>query len=438
MRPRAPLVLIGLCVLVAPIGLVLGRWSVATTPASILSPTTVPRSEAHGFASAKPSLAEPGDLSNVTIENLGQVEFDLAFELLSSAPKDALIAWAKRLETLPVTPRRTAAIGVFFKTLAQIDTKTAVDLALSMERADPRWVAIGAVGVAAPLANLTEVARMYTAINETKVPLVGELIGRWSMIDPEATAQFLAGYSGKVTNDEIARFLGNWAALDPVAAMQWLQETDASRHCPRVYADFYAGWILKERTAALEDLAAHGADKTFKKAIETVSETLFTDSPDGARSFVLMLPTIAAQKAAIEQIAGHVTGRYLGNDYLHLETEDVAKWLFSLPDNLWHEEIGYIIDRWAGYDPSAVDTWLNQVPPQTKDRLLAEQCRAFNWNVPAAGLKAGLQIRDRELREETLRGIFEGKVKELQEELLRKAELSGEQAAELERILKKL
>lgn len=374
----------------------------------------------------------------MTIENLGQVEFDQAFELIRSAPKQALTAWTKRLENLPVTPRKTAAISVFFKTLAQIDTKAAVDLALSMERADPRWMAIGAVDVAAPLANLSEVARMYTAINETKLALVGDLIAKWSMTDPEATARFLASYPGKVTNDEIARFISNWVALDPAAATQWLLETDASRRCPQVYAEFYAGWMLKDRTAALEALAARGSDKVFKKAIQKATENLFTDSPDAARSFVLKLPTDAAQKAAVDQVTLHITGIFLGSgDYLHLKPDEVAKWLFTLPDNLWHKEIGSVIDRWADKDPSGVEAWLNQVPPQTKDRLLAEQCLAFNWNVPTAGLKAGLQIRDRELRENTLREIFKDKVEEGKEELLQKAELSSEEAAELQRILKK-
>jgi hypothetical protein len=206
-----------------------------------------------------------------------------------------------------------------------------------------------------------------------------------------------------------------------------------------VYADFYAGWMLKDRTAALEDLAPHGGEKIFKKAIQTVSENLFTDSPDAARSFVLMLPNSAAQKAAVDQITLHITGIFLGGgDYLHLKPDEVAKWLFTLPDDLWHKEIGSVIDRWADSDPSAVDAWLNQLPPQTKDRLLAEQCLAYNWNLPTAGLKAGLQIRDRELREKTFREIFKDKVEEGKEELLQKAELSGEEAAEIQRILKNL
>lgn len=433
------MVLLGLCVLVAPIGFALGRWSVITPPPLTSHALATFRSEPGRSARAGPSPSEPGDFSNVAIENLGQVEFDHAFELLRSAPKDTLIAWTKRLETLAVTPQKTAAISVFFRTLAQIDTKTAVDLALGMERADPRWMAIGAIDIAAPSVNLPEVARMYTAINEPRQALVGDLIGKWSMTDPEATARFLASYPGKVLNEQIARFIGNWVALDPAAATQWLRATDASRRCPEVYAEFYAGWMLKDQTAALEDLAARGGDKIFKKAIRRASENLFTDSPDAARSFILQLPTSAAQKAAIDQITLHITGVFLGSgDYLHLKPDEVAKWLFTLPDNLWHKEIGSVMERWADKDPSAVDAWLNQVPPPARNRLLAEQCLALNWNFPAPGLKAGLQIRDRELREETFREIFREMVEDGREEILQKAELSAEEAAEVRRILDKL
>jgi len=417
---------------------VVGRWSAAANFSSVeLLPNSTP------FQIVAEQTArletEKANFANVTIEKLGEVEFDHAFELLRAAPKEALMAWTKRLETLPVSPRQTAAITVFFKTLSEIDTKTAVDLALSIERPEKRWIAIGAVDSAAPLTNLPEIARMYLAINETNAPLVGDLIGRWSAIDPEATARFLAHYPGKVANDEIATFLSNWAAQDPAAARQWLAETDASRRAPRVYADFYAGWMLKDRATALQDLAARSDDKTMKKAIKLASENLFTDSPDTARAFILSLSNDTAQKAAVGQVTLHITGVFLGSgDYLHLEPDAVAKWLLTLPENLWEKVIGSVLERWAYTDSTALNTWLNQITPQMKDRLLTEQCRAFNWNAPTDGLKAGLQIHDPALRETTFRVMFKEMAQDSREEILQKAELSAEEVAELQRILKHL
>lgn len=437
MKRRRWLLLFSICLVVAAITFELGRWSAAEqhrSNAEQMRSISEPRSSGEAREASAAT-----DFAKVKIENLGEVEFDGAYELLRSAPKEALTAWTKRLEGLPVAPRKTAAINVFFKTLAQIDTKTAVDLALSIDRADPRWAAIGAVAVATPAANLSEVARMYTTINETKLSVAGDLISRWSATDPEATARFLASYPGKVENNDIAAFMWNWAALDPAAATEWLAKAEASRRDPVVYEGFYAGWMLRDRAAALEDLAARGADKTFEKAIKTVAENLFTDSTDSARAFILTLPSSAAQEAAVDQITGHFTKIYLGGgDYLHLKPDEVTKWLLTLPDNLWQEQVGYIIDRWAAEDRPAVDAWMNQMPPQTRDRLLAEQCLAFNWNLPASGFRAGLRIGDPELRESTFRKLFKDKVEEGKQELLEKAELSAEEAGELRRILKHL
>lgn len=436
MERRSWLILFAICLLMAPITFALGRWSRLARQSS--------NAEQTHFASESRSsgetqrTSEATDFAKVTIENLGEVEFDQVFELLHSAPKEALVSWTKRLEALPVAPRKTAAIKAFFKTLAQIDAKTAVDLALGMDRADPRWTAIGAVAVAAPAANLSEVARMYTALDERKQPIVGDLIASWSATDPEATAHFISSYPGKVENGDIASFMFNWAALDPAAATAWLVNADANRRDPVVYMGFYGGWMLSDRAAALTDLAARSADKTFEKAVKSVAENLFTDSTEAARAFILTLPSGATQEAAVEQITGHITGLYFGGDYLHLKPDEVTKWLLTLPDNLSHKEIGSVIDQWARDDQPALDAWYNQMQPPMRDRLLAEQCRGYNRNIPTTGLQAGLRISDPELRRNTFRQIFKDMVEEGKHELLQEAQLSADEAGELKRILKHL
>jgi hypothetical protein len=438
MQHRAPLVFTALICLIAPIGFALGRWSAATPNVSLPISGQASVSELSTSEHAPSSASVPVDFSAVTIENLGQVEFDHAFELIRSAPKEALTAWTKRLEALPVSPRKTSAISLFFKTLAQIDARTAVDLALSIDRSDPHWIAIASVAVATPSSSLSEVARMYLTIGETRIPIAGELIGKWSATDPEATARFLASYTGRVANDDIAAFIGNWAARDPAAALDWLAKADASRRDAGVYASLYAGWILDDRTAALEDLASHASDKTFKRAVKTISEKLFTESPDDARAFVLTLPA-GAQAVAVDQVAGHITGLYFGGDYLHLKPDEVTKWVLTLPEPLWHEHIGYLIDRWSDADARAVDAWLNGMSPGARDRLLAEHCRSSsNSNAPTAAFQSGLRISDPALRADTLNQVFNEMDVEARQELLQKLELSPEEARQLERILKRL
>jgi hypothetical protein len=437
MERKSWLILFAICLLIAPITFALGRWGRPAQPHSNTAQTRLVaevRSEQE-----QQRASERVDLARVTIENVGEVEFDQVYELLRSAPNEALLSWTRRLEALPVGVRKTAAINAFFKTLAQIDARKAVDLALGMERAESRWTAIGAVGIATPAAELKEVARMYMAIGETRIAIAGDLIGTWSATDPEATARFLASYPGKVANDEMAVFLGNWAALDSPAAAQWLASADPSRHDPLVFASYYDGWRLSDPGAALSDLATHAGDKKFQNAIERVTENLFTDSAEAARVFILTLPDPATQEAAVSQVTGHITNIYLGGgDPLKLKADEVTKWLLTLPENLWQKEIGGVMDNWAREDQPAVDAWTSQMTPQMRDRLLAEQCAAFYGNIPETGLRAGLRISDPALREETFRKVFADRGEEGKEELLQSAGLSAEERGELKRILQRL
>ncbi len=433
MGRRHWLISIASCLVIAPIAFALGRWS------GWAKHPPIPTHYDSGMASPKNAYrAEEKDFKRVAIENLGQVEFEQAYELIHTAPKPALIAWAKRLEAMPFTPRKTSAISVFFRTLAQVDTKAAVEVALAMERSDPRWTAVGAIVAAAPAANLGDVARIYTTLHEEGIAITGELVARWSAIDPNATARFLATYPGKVTNDDLVPFVWNWAALDPTAATAWLANAEPKRRDPSVYSALYGGWIVSDRPAALTDLATHGEDKTFENALKTVSETLFTESADAARAFILTLPSGGAQKVAVDQVTGHITGFWFGGDYLHLKADEVARWLYALPDQLWTDQIGHVINRWAREDTAAVDAWLNQMPPQTRDRLLAEYCLARDWNTPTAGLQAGLHISDPALRLATFRKGFKDLGEDVKQELLEKAALSPDEARELNQILSEL
>lgn len=437
MERRSWLILFAICLLIAPITFALGRWS---RPArQHFSAVQTRSAEEVRSGEEEQRTSEESDLARVTIENIGEVEFDQVYELLRSAPNQALLAWSRRLEELPVGVRKTAAIKAFFKTLAQTDARTAVDLALGMARAESRWTAIGAVGIATPAADLKEVARMYMAIGETRIAIAGDLIGTWSATDPEATARFLASYPGKVGNEEIAGFLGNWAALDPPAAAQWLASADPSRHDPLVFASYYDGWRLSDPGAALSDLATHAGDKKFQKAIERVTENLFTDSAEAARAFILTLPDPATQEAAVSQVTGHITNIYLGGgDPLKLKADEVTKWLLTLPENLWQKEIGGVMDNWAREDQPAVDAWTSQMTPQMRDRLLAEQCLGLYHNVPESGLRAGLRISDPALRQNTLRQIFADRGEEGTEELLQRADLTAEEHRELRKIVERL
>ena len=86
-------------------GFAVGHWSGAT-PRRMGPPEQSPISET-GAEHQQGGPSAMTDYSSVMIENLGQVGFDQALGMLHSAPKEALTAWTKRLEALPVGPRRT-------------------------------------------------------------------------------------------------------------------------------------------------------------------------------------------------------------------------------------------------------------------------------------------------------------------------------------------
>jgi len=377
--------------------------------------------------------SETTDYSRVIIENLGQVAFDQAFNMLKSAPKEALTAWTCRLEGLPVGPRRTAGITAFFKTLAQIDAATAIDLALSMKRREPRWNAIGSISSATPSADLNQVARMFIALNEKKLSLT-DLVTGWSRSDPAATARFLSNYSGDVDNRDVAQLMANWAALDPMAATEWLTQRDSFRRDETVCAAFYSGWLEHDRAAALNDLRIRAGDTSFDKGLEHVSKDLFKLSQDEARTFILTLSP-AAQKTAVGSIYSDVTSVYLSGAP-DLQGDEVAKWLITLPENLWHETIGEVLNRWPEEHVVERNIWMDQLPPDKRDAVLADYCRAVNWYMPTDNIRAGLKIRDPNLRRQALHKAFEEMEGEQRRQALTDTGLSPDESRELAKILK--
>jgi hypothetical protein len=379
---------------------------------------------------------EIADLSKVTIENLGQVEFEQAYDLLQAAPREVLSGWTRRLEALPVGPRKTAAITAFFKTLAQLDAKTAVDLALSLTRREPRATATSAIKAATPASSLAEVARLLSSVKpENARDSAIDLIVNWSCTDPVSTSQFVASHPEMADEVGLALLLGNWAALDPGAAKAWLDQLDASQQDPRVYRGFYGGWFEYDRPAALNHLIANAGDEKLNKAIEGVAYVLFSESPATARAFVLDLPEGPARKAAISHITVEAAGHFLRGTP-SFSADAVAKWLVTLPADNWQENLGSVVSKWSGEDPVAVEHWLNDMPTPTRDQIAAEFCLAYDSDDPQRNFAAGLTIDDRQLRENTFREVFK-KVgsKKRARELLQRANLPREQTAALERLM---
>ena len=132
-----------------------------------------------------------------------------------------------------------------------------------------------------------------------------------------------------------------------------------------------------------------------------------------------------------------VTAIYLSG-VPELQASDVAKWLLTLPENLWHEEVGEVVNRWPEQDSTGRDVWIDQLPLSTHDAVLAAYCRAGNSYVQAQNIRMGLRIRDSNLRQETLRDVFRNMEEQAQRALWRNEQLTPTEMKELAKILKRL
>lgn len=392
--------------------------------------------ETHASASVRepdPLSADSRDLSKVAIENIAQVDFRHAYDLMRSASPEVLAQWAARLDHLPASPRTTAAILSFYKTLALLDTKAAVDLVLSSSRRDTRQTAQNAIQAAAPATSLAEVGRMLVALQAGGMAMV-ELVHEWSGSDPVSASKFVDAHPALVNSNARQLLLFNWAVVDPAAAKDWLQSLDPALRRVDVYEGLYTGWFEHNRQAAVADLVANSADKKMRQAVETTAFRLFKESTDEATAFVLALTDDRARAAAISRIVSRqiVFG---GVSDEPVPPERIARWLFSLPEAVAAETIGEAVSAWRTEQPEAVEAWLGDMDVNTHDKVVAKLALAFRWYEPQQNLAAALRIYDAGLRERTLRETLKWiHTMEDAEEKLSAANFSPEQLAELQRL----
>lgn len=378
---------------------------------------------------------EEADLAKVTIENIGQVAFDQAYELLRGASPEALRGWVTKLESLPSGPRKTAAIKAFYKIMAQVDPKTAVDLALSLGNRPVRATAARAIQGAAPPSGFPEVARLLIALNVRGLSVI-DLVLDWSRFDPVSASKFAVSHPAEVNSNALELLLTNWAATDPAAAKVWLDNLDPNRRDPDVYEGFFNGWLENDEKAALTYLVEHAGEEKLARAVRSTALALFDGSEDAARKFVVDLPKGPAQEAAVDEIVAYATGRVIGSS-LQIPPEAVAKWLVTMPKDIWDKHIGYVLREWNGDNPGGAERWIDAMSLDVRDVLSAKLCLAsFDWENPGSAIDLGFKITDQRLREETLRELLKDMNAKGRAELLAdQVRLLPRRKAELQRIV---
>ncbi len=395
------------------------------------------RDGAGHLPSSEMSGSKADDLAKATIENIGQVEFDRGYRLLRAASPKTLAQWTARLEAMPTSPRKTAGIASFFRILAQVDTKTAVELALKLRGREARAVASTALAGATPEANVTELTHLIAESGPNVLGNEwGELIVRWSMTDPVSAANFAAKHLGAKTDSYwLGSMLENWAAVDPGAAQTWLEKLAPEQRDATALAGFYSGWFERDRPAAVDHLVAHGSIATLTNALATVGPAIFKESPEAARALISKFPEAERQKAVVGSVAQAAGGSSASREanYNH---ESVTKWLVTLPADVAEDSLGQTMAGWSNSSPEAAAAWMKGLPTELHDRVAASVCRAVNWSEPQRNLTAGYEITDPNLREATLRSVIKQFAsRKLAREFVSTANLPPAQASELERMI---
>jgi hypothetical protein len=353
------------------------------------------------------------DYSQVTVREIATVPFSELYDVLKSAPREQLLAWARDLEQMAEGPRRTAAIKTFYKSLVQIDP--AIALAAVAQIKD-KWIqqqAALALLTTAPESIWGDLAEFFETIPFPRDSWENP-IRNWSRVDPLAVSHFIENHPKKLAKDEtdddrVITLLGEWAEIDPTAAKEWM-DADPGRQTEEARSTWLLGFAEHDRPAAANFLVAHATDENFADAIRRFSYGLFLDARDQMMSFVFQLPPEQA-RMAVGNVAEKTAGLYLHapSGYQRPPAE-VANWLVTLPTDLWAGAIGKVIGTWLLFDAPPAIRWVEQMAPRERDIALADLCRAPEEHqfggqpeeVVAKIVQLGLNISDPKVRDESL------------------------------------
>ena len=151
--------------------------------------------------------------------------FSELYDVLRSASREQLLAWARDLERMPRGPRQRAAVTAYYKSLIQVDHRAAIEAVFQAENLNMRDVAIDALLKAAPESIWGDLAEMMV-----RLPYQGrgayreDVIWNWSRVDPEAASQFIESHpfsaKKRTEDDRLFSLLCNWPNIDPAAAQR--------------------------------------------------------------------------------------------------------------------------------------------------------------------------------------------------------------------------
>ena len=379
--------------------------------------------------------------TQVIIRDIATVPFSELYDVLKSASREQLLAWARDLERMPRGPHQRAAAIAYYKSLIQVDHRAAIEAVLHAENLNMRDVAIVSLMKAAPESIWGELAEMIQQLSHPY--RVGgsfpqDPLWNWSRVDPVAASKFIETHP----DSGLYPLLYHWGAIDPAAAKEWL-ERDTSRQTKDAFRAFLVGWAEIDRGAAMEYAVTNSARANFGEAVNELAYDLFRVSPDDASRLMSLLPPEQA-KTAMKVVANNTTAIILHapEDYQR-PADVVARWMATQPVELWKDDIGGVIWGWMRDDAEAVTGWLNQLQSNVRDAAIADLCRSGGEaaddprRFDEKAIALGLTITNQKLRDQAL-GEFARRLGTTREEAIEAIDqllISNEQKAYLRKVM---
>jgi hypothetical protein len=355
------------------------------------------------------------DPSRISVRDIATVPFSELYDVLKSASREQLLAWAADLEQMPRGPRQRAAVGAYFKSLVQVDHHAAIQAVLQAKNLLARDAAIDGMMKAAPESIWAELAEMTA-----QLPYPGRLFGgedvidNWSRVDPITVSRFLESHSFKADqrspdgeDARITSLLNNWGEIDPIEAKKWL-EADASRQTSEALRAFVASWGRVDGAAAIEYAVANAGNPKFEAATNELAYGFVRTSKENATKLLLLLPLEKA-KAALTNVV-NITAPDVSNsnsdrppDYQR-PSDEIARWIGELPMELWPEGFGKLAVKWLDENAPPAIAWVDQLPAEKREQAIIAVCHAAAASTAEYVLALSSRLGDQRLRDGVVRG----------------------------------
>lgn len=353
--------------------------------------------------------AQTTDLEKVLIANVAIVGFEQLYEVLRAASAEQRNKWAKRLDEMPWSPRKIAALTSYYKAFVQLDPVSAVASVDALSDVDTKMIAAEALVGAAPAQALGEVANVLIRLPRDRVSTrwrnyLQDTIEEWSSVDPRAVAQFFDDHPADELEDYAWALAYNWAQVDPNSARAWVEQQPLRDSGSEPFDSLVVGWFQNDRYGAQNYAIAHADNERFERAVQDVTIETYLISPEEARGFLDRLPNEKLKKAAIFEISRVTSDKREAEIKENERPPDVvADWIVGFPSEDWRGgTMGHVLEIWEAVDPQALTGWVNRFPPETRNQIIAEFCMSAAQTDSRLAVGLGFSITDPNLRESVL------------------------------------